>query len=99
MKEGTPAVLLQSGLGERWWAESIECYCYLRDVGHQLSDGNTPYKRRFGVPFKEANNSFLVQWLNIIRFQREITQDFINLAPGIFLGYELITVGFWRKMF
>ena len=27
-----------------------------------------------------ANNSFLEQWLNIIRFQLEINQDFINVA-------------------
>ena len=28
-KEGT-YVLLQSGLDERWWAHSVECYCYLQ---------------------------------------------------------------------
>ena len=28
MKEGTSAVLLQSGLGERWWSDSMECFCY-----------------------------------------------------------------------
>ena len=32
MKEGTSAVLLQSGLVERWWADSMECYCYLRNI-------------------------------------------------------------------
>ena len=32
IKEGTSAVLLQSGLDEKWWADSMECYCYLRDV-------------------------------------------------------------------
>ena len=30
VKEGTSAVLLQSGLDERWWADSMEWYCYLR---------------------------------------------------------------------
>ena len=30
LKEGTSAVLLQSGLGNEWWADSMECYCYLR---------------------------------------------------------------------
>ena len=28
-KEETSAVLLQSGLDEQWWADSMECYCYL----------------------------------------------------------------------
>ena len=31
-KEGTSAVLLQSGLVEKWWADSTECYIYLRNV-------------------------------------------------------------------
>ena len=29
VKEGTSAVLLQSGLDNEWWADSMECYCYL----------------------------------------------------------------------
>ena len=32
VKEGTSAVLLQSGLTENWWADSMECYTYLRNV-------------------------------------------------------------------
>ena len=48
VKEGTSAVLLQSGLDEKWWAESVECYRYLRNVQDLLADGKTPYERRFG---------------------------------------------------
>ena len=50
--EGTSAVLLQSGLNESWWADSMECYTYLRNVTYLLSDGKTPSERRFGQPFK-----------------------------------------------
>ena len=32
VKEGTSAVLLQSGLNESWWADSMECYTYERNV-------------------------------------------------------------------
>ena len=32
VKEGTSAVLLQSGLDEKWWADSLECYNYLRNI-------------------------------------------------------------------
>ena len=49
IKEGTSAVLLQSGLDE---ADSMECYCCLRNVQDLLSDGTTPYERRFGEPFQ-----------------------------------------------
>ena len=50
MKEGTSAVLLQSGLDKEWWADSMECCCYLRNIQDLLSHGKTPYERRFGVP-------------------------------------------------
>ena len=29
----------------------MECYTYLRNVTDLLSDGKTPYERRFGQPF------------------------------------------------
>ena len=51
MKEGTSAVLLQSGLDKKWWADSMECYTYLRNIQDLLSVGKTPYERRFGEPF------------------------------------------------
>ena len=52
VKEGTSAVLLQSGLNENWWADSMECYTYLRNVTDLLSDGKTLHERRFGQPLK-----------------------------------------------
>ena len=42
VKEGTCAVLLQSSLGYEWWADSIECHCYQRNIQDHLSDGRTP---------------------------------------------------------
>ena len=63
------------------------------------AEGKTPNERRFGEPFKGPMIS-LEQWLNIIRFQREIDQDFINFGKqvllGIFLVYELIAWGIWK---
>ena len=32
VEEVTSAALLQSGLDNEWWAESMEFYCYLRNV-------------------------------------------------------------------
>ena len=52
VKVGTSAVLLQSGLNESWWADSMECYTYLRNVTDLLSDWKTHYERRFGQPVK-----------------------------------------------
>ena len=58
VKEGTSAVLLQSGLDEKWWADSMESYCSLRNIQDLLSDGKTPHERRFGEPFKGPNIPF-----------------------------------------
>ena len=57
VKEGTSAVLLQSGLNEHWWADFMECCTYLRNVTDLLSDGKTPYERRLGKPFLRTNHS------------------------------------------
>ena len=46
IKEGTSPVLLQSSLDEKWWADSMECCCYLRNFQDLLSDGKTPCERR-----------------------------------------------------
>ena len=51
ISEGTSAVLLQSGLDNERWADSMECYCYLRNIQDLLADWKTPYERRFGRPF------------------------------------------------
>ena len=32
VKKGTSSVLLQSGLNESWWADSVECFACLRNV-------------------------------------------------------------------
>ena len=51
VKEGTSAVLLQSGLGNEWRADSMACCCYLRNIQDLLSDGKSPYERRLEMPF------------------------------------------------
>ena len=64
VKEGTSAVLLQSGLNESWWADSMECYTYLRNVTDLLSDGKTPMKDVLGNHLKDLL-FHLVHWLSI----------------------------------
>ena len=92
VKEGTSAVLLQSGLNESWWADSMECYTYLRNVTDLLSDGETPYERRFGQPFKGPIIPFgsLVEYHPITaKDQSRIHQFGKKVLPGLFLGYAL----------
>ena len=99
VKEGTSAVLLQSGLNESWWADSMECYTYLRNVTDLLSDGKTPYERRFGQPFKGPIIPFgsLVEYYPMTaKDQSRIHQFGKKVLPGLFLGYALYAGGIWK---
>ena len=92
VKEGTSAVLLQSGLDENWWAGSMECYTYLRNVQDLLSDEKTPCERHFGKPFKGPIIPFgsLVEHYPIsAKDQSRIHQLGKNVLLGLFFGYAL----------
>ena len=95
VKEDTSAVLLQSDLNKKWWAYSMECYTYLRNIQDLLSDGKTPYERRFGKPFKGPIVPFgsLVEYYPIsAKDQSRIHQFGKKVLPGLFLGYALYAV-------
>ena len=99
VKEGTSAVLLQSGLNESWWADSMECYTYLRNVTDLLSDGKTPYERRFGQPIKGPIIPFgsLVEYHPLTaKDQSRINHFGMKVLPGLFLGYALYAGRIWK---
>ena len=99
VKEGTSAVLLQSGLNESWWEDSMECYTYLRNVTGLLSDGKTPCERRFGQPCKGPIIPFgsLVEYHPITaKDQSKIHQFGKKVLPGLFLGHALCAGRIWK---
>ena len=79
---------------KRWWSDSMECCCYLRNIQDILADGKTPYERRFGEPFKgprtpfgaliECHQSSPKDQLRIHHFDNKV-------LPVIFRGCELNT--------
>ena len=90
IQEGTSAVLLQSGLDEKWWADSMECHCCLGNIQDLLSDGKTPYERRFGEPFNGPIIPFglMVEYHPISAKDLSRVHRFCKkVLPGIFLGY------------
>ena len=96
VKERTSAVLLQSGLGNEWWADCMKCCCYLRNIQDLLSDGKTPYARRFGMPF----NGPVIPCGAVVEYhpispkdQSRLHQFGAKVLPGIFLGYVLVREG------
>ena len=95
VKEGTSAVLLQSGLDEKWWADSMGCHCRLRNVQDLLADRKTPYESRFGEPFQGPviPCGAMVEYHPIsARDLSTIHQFGKKILPGICLGYGLIAV-------
>ena len=95
MKEGTSALLLPSGLDEKWWADSMECYCYLGNVQDLLSDGKTPYERHFGKTIQWDNNSFrsMPEYHPISsNDQSRFHQIGEKVLPRIITGYTTTTV-------
>ena len=82
VKEGPSAVLLQSGLDEMWWADSMECCCFLRNVQDLLSDGTTPYERRPGEPFCGP----IIPFGSMVEFLRKTSQDSTSLVTRSILA-------------
>ena len=99
VQEGTSAALLQSGSEERWWSDSVECSCYLRNVRDLLADWKTPHERRFGKPFRGPTilSGAMVEYQPISpRDQARFHQFAKNVSPGVFLGFELVAVRLWN---
>ena len=63
----------------------MECYSYLRNVTDLLSDGKTPYERRFGQPLKGPIIPFgsLVEYYLSLR---KTSQESINLESKSYLN-------------
>ena len=78
--------------------QTMECYCYLRDVQDLLADGKTPYERRFGEPFKGPiiPVGAMVEYHPSSPKDQSIHQFGTKVLPGIVLGYELIAGGIWK---
>ena len=78
----------------------MECYTYLRNVTDLLSDGKTPYERRFGEPFKGP----IIPFGSLVEYRplslRKTSQESINLERKSYLDCSLDThctrVKFWK---
>ena len=99
VKEGTSAELTQSGQDNEWWADSVECYCYLRNIQDLLSDGKTPYERRFGLPL----NGPVIPFGAIVECHPISAKDTSKLhqfgpkvLPVIFIGHVLCAERIWK---
>ena len=77
----------------------MECYTYPRNIQDLLSDGETPYERRFEEPVKGPIIPFgsLVEYYSIsARDQSRIHQFGKKVFYGLFLGYALYAWRIWK---
>ena len=77
----------------------MECYCYLRNIQDLLSDGKTPYERRFGELFQRPPIPFgaMVEYHYFSAEDRSRLHQFgKKVLPGIFLGHVLSAGGIWQ---
>ena len=95
LRKGQLRYCLQSGLDEKRWADSMECFCYFCHIQDLLSDGRTPYEMRFGVPFK----GLVVPFGAMVESHPISAKDISRLhqfgpkvLQGLFLGYALHAV-------
>ena len=70
----------------------MECYCSLRNIQDLVSDGKTPYERRFGIPF----NGPVFQFGAMVECHPISGKDLARLhqlgpevLPSMFLGHVL----------
>ena len=77
----------------------MECFSSLRNIQDLLSDGKTPYERRFGERFKGPIIPFgsLVECHPIsAKYKSRIHQFGKKVLPGWFLGYALYAGVNWE---
>ena len=82
VKDGTSAVLLQSGLNESWWADSMECYTKTSQIYYLM--GRRPMKDVLGNHLT-VRLFHLVRWLRFTLFLRRTSQGSINLERKFYL--------------
>ena len=98
VKEGTSAVLLQSGLNESWWADSrnVTPICETSQIYYLM--GRRPMKHVLGNHLKDIIPfGSLVEYHPITaKDQSRIHQFGKKVLPGLLLGYALYAGGIWK---
>ena len=77
----------------------MECYCYPRNIQDLLSDGKTPYEKRFGMPCYGPAIHFgaMVEYDPIsAKDQSRLHKFGLEVLPGFFLGYVLHAGRIWK---
>ena len=102
VREGTSALLLQSGLDEKWWAVLWNATAIGETSKTSWWLGKLHHERRFGEPFKGPMISFgAMAEFHLISIQdpSRLYQFGEKVSLGILLSYALIAAEFGKETF
>ena len=97
VKEGTSAVLLQSGLDENWWQIlwNVIPFCETFKISCRMGK----YRKRDVLENHLKDRSFrLIHWLSITLFLRKTSQESINLERKSYLDCSSDTLCTWVNL-
>ena len=84
------SVLLQSGLNEEWWSDSMKCFYYLQNVQNLLANGKSQIWTKIWRIIQRTNCTiWRTGWISP-RTPRKIKQEFINLEENCHMKFLLV---------
>ena len=100
VKEGTAAVLTQSGFTEHWWNFAMNAFCFMRCIVDKLDDGQTAYYRRYGKDYDGPTVPFGA----LVEYTPKTAKDKSRIHPmgnqrltGILVEYKQHAGGGWAN--
>ena len=92
------SVLLQSGLNEEWWSDSMKCFYYLQNVQNLLANGKSQIWTKIWRIIQRTNCTiWRTGWISP-RTPRKIKQEFINLEKIITRNcYWFCLIPWWES--
>ena len=92
VKEGTSAVLLQSGLDEKWWADSLWNVTAIRETFKASWQMGKLHTKDVLENLSKDQSFRLVRWVSITLFLRKTSHESVNVERKSYLDCSLDTL-------
>ena len=85
-------LLARSIVSAMWWGETMDYFCYLRDIQDRLADIKSPCEKRSGTPCDGPVTPFGAEICSgpiSTKDKNRLHQFGTKVLPGKFFGYAL----------